>query len=284
MKRAIIFLGVAGMSSSAILVRLSTAPSLIMALYRMTFAALLMAPVVLMRNWPELRGLRRREILLCLTSGFFLGLHFASYFTALRATSIASAVVLVDTEVFFVAIASALILRQKLSKEAWIAVLITFFGSVVVAMADMAVGADALIGDLIALAGAVFVGVYTMIGAVCRRSVSTSAYTFLVYLSASVTLLVIALVSHTPLTGYGAVNYATGLGLAVFCTLLGHSVFSWGLKYFPPAFVSTAKLLEPVLASIYGMILFTEIPGLLVVAGGAMVIVGVAMYARIAEN
>lgn len=112
MKRLIVLLGVAGVSLSAVFVRWSTAPSLILALYRMAFSAALMAVPVLAGRRRELKSLTRRDVLLCLASGLFLGIHFAAYFGALRATSIASAVVLVDTEVFFVAAASALFLGQ----------------------------------------------------------------------------------------------------------------------------------------------------------------------------
>ena len=155
MKRLIVLLGVAGVSLSAVFVRWSTAPSLILALYRMAFSAALMAVPVLVGRRRELRSLTRRDVLLCLASGLFLGIHFAAYFGALRATSIASAVVLVDTEVFFVAAASALFLGQRLPRRAWPAVLLAFAGSAAVALADSAAGTNALLGDLIALAGAV---------------------------------------------------------------------------------------------------------------------------------
>lgn len=48
--------------------------------------------------------------------------------------------------------------------------------------------------------------------------------------------------------------------MAVCCTLLGHNVFSWGLKYLPPAFIATVKLMEPVFASVWGLLLFGERP------------------------
>ena len=128
MKRLIVLLGVAGVSLSAVFVRWSTAPSLILALYRMAFSAALMAVPVLAGRRRELKSLTRRDVLLCLASGLFLGIHFAAYFGALRATSIASAVVLVDTEVFFVAAASALFLGQRLPRRTWPAVLLAFAG------------------------------------------------------------------------------------------------------------------------------------------------------------
>ena len=94
----------------------------------------------------------------------------------------------------------------------------------------------------------------------------------------------VTLAGGTPLTGYGAVNALTALGMAVFCTLLGHSVFSWGLKYLPPAFISTVKLMEPVFASVWGLVLFAERPGLLTVLGGAVIICGIALYSRATDG
>lgn len=132
----------------------------------MAFSAALMAVPVLAGRRRELKSLTRRDVLLCLASGLFLGIHFAAYFGALRATSIASAVVLVDTEVFFVAAASALFLGQRLPRRTWPAVLLAFAGSAVVALGRQRRRDDALLGDLIALAGAAAMAVYTMIGTV----------------------------------------------------------------------------------------------------------------------
>jgi len=279
MKRLIVILGVAGVSLSAVFVRWSDAPSLVLAFYRMAFSALLLTPLALARR-EEFRALRRRELGLSLLSGAFLGCHFACYFEALRWTSIASAVVLVDVEVLFVALASALVFRKKLSRRAWLAVPLAFGGSVLVALADTSAGSSALRGNLFALSGALCMAVYTMLGAACRQRLSTTAYTWPVYTAAAGTLLGFALGSGQPLTGWGAVNLLTALGMAVFCTLLGHSVFSWGLKFLPPAFISTAKLLEPVFASVWGLFLFGERPGLQVMLGGAVVLLGIALYSR----
>lgn len=284
MKRMLVLLGVAGTSLSAVLVRWSTAPSMVLVLYRMLFASLLLAPAVFLRNRQELKELAKRDMLLCLASGVFLGFHFAAYFSALRYTAIASAVLLVDLEVFFVALCTVLLFRQKLPGLAWLAIVLTFGGSVLVAFADTGVGSNPLRGNLTALAGAFCMAVYTMIGAVCRKRVSTSVYTFLVYTCATLTVLVAALVSGTPLVGHGSVNYLTALGMTVFCTLLGHSVFSWGLKYLPAAFIATVKLMEPVFAAVWGLLLFGEAPGWMVITGGAIIIFGIALYGRVSEE
>ena len=281
MKQLIVLLGVVGASLSAVFVRWSTAPSLVLVFYRMAITVVLMTPVVLLRCRRELAALHRREILLCLASGAALGLHFTCYFASLRYTSIAASVVLVDTEVLFVALATVVFWKKRLPRRQWCAILLAFGGSVTVAMADSAAGgAGALLGDGLALLGAVAVAVYTMIGSVCRRTVSTTAYTYLVYLAAGCTVLLAAAVRGTPMAGYGAVNLWMALGLAVFSTLLGHSVFSWGLKYLPAAFVSMAKLMEPVMAAVWGVLLFRELPGWPVLLGGGAIIAGLILYTR----
>lgn len=279
MKRLIVLLGVAGVSFSAILVRWSDAPSLVLVFYRVLFASILLGPLAWAHR-EDFQSLRRRELCLSLLSGAFLGVHFACYFESLRWTSIAAAVVLVDTEVLFVALASVLLFRKRLGGRAWLAVLLAFGGSVVVALADTSGGSNALRGNLLALTGSVCMAVYTMLGAVCRKRLSTTVYTLLVYLAAAFTVLTAALLNGQSIHGWGSVNLLTALGMAVFCTLLGHSVFSWGLKYLPPAFISTACLLEPVLASVWGLLLFRERPGLQVILGGGLILLGIGLYSR----
>ena len=282
MKHLVVILGVVGVSLSPIFVRFSTAPSMVLVFYRVTFATLLLTPYVLWRHLDEVKALKKRDWLLCILAGVFLGLHFVSYFESLRRTAIAPAAVLVNTEAIFVTIGTVLFMKAKLSKQAWFAVLLTFIGSVVVAMADAGSGGGALLGNLLALAGAVFGAVYTMLGTSCRRGgVSTMVYSYFLYASAALTVLLFLLGSGTAPLGYEPVNFLTTLGMAVCCTIGGHSVYSWGLKFLPASFVASAKMMEPVFASVWALFLFGEKPGVLVILGGAVVILGIVIYGRI---
>ena len=86
-----------------------------------------------------------------------------------------------------------------------------------------------------------------------------------------------------PITGYGIIEILIGLGLAVFCNLLGHSIVSWSLKYLTPAYVSAVKLCEPVFSTILGVLIFREIPNAMQVLGAAIIIGGVYVYSAV-EN
>ncbi len=284
MKKLIIILGTVGVSFSAIFVKSSSAPSMVLVLYRVLFATLMLLPFVLLRFRKELMGLKVSTLIMPIISGIFLGLHFTMYFESLHYTSIASSLILVDTEVFFVAAVMILVWKERISGKAWLGILATFLGSVLVALADLGTGSNMIMGDLLAFAGAAFMAVYTLFGKQCRKVMSTTVYTFLVYASSTITLLMLTLIKRIPLTGYENKNYLIGFGLAALCTLCGHSVYSWGLKYEKASFISTAKLLEPVFASGLGLLIFAEIPSGLVVFGGVIVIGGVFYYSRNSEG
>ena len=276
----IILLGVLGTSASAIITRVSTAPSMVLAMYRMCIASLLLLPGVLTRSRHEWRFLNKRTVLLCALSGMFLALHFTTYFESIHRTSVAAATILGNTQVFFVAMLMLVLFREKLSRRCWLAIALTFAGGTVIAFSG-AGDKGALSGNLLALLCAALLAFYTMIGHSCRRhNVSTSIYTFLVYSSAAATLLLLLPLTGASYLGYEPINWLCACGMVLFCTFLGHSIFSWGLKYESPALVSTLQMLEPVFSTVWAVFLFREIPSLSVVLGGAVVICGIVLYCR----
>lgn len=273
----VLLLGVVGISISAILVRYSQAPSVITAVYRLGWTVLLLLPVVLLRFREELRKVRGRDILLCTLSGICLALHFLTWFESLKWTGVAVSTVLVSTEVIFTALGFALFLKGKIPPLGVAAIVMAFGGSAVLALAGGGQG-SVLYGNILALAAAFFVALYTLIGRIQRGYLSTTIYTFLTYLACFLTLLIMALVSGTPLVGYGGREWLIGLGLAVLCTLMGHSLFSWCLKFLSPAYVSAVKLCEPVFSGALAVPLFGEIPTPVQLLGAAIILGAVLLY------
>lgn len=278
-----IVIGVIGISLSAIIVRFSEAPSIITAAYRLLWTVALMSPAVLGRSSfrRELFSVSRKTVLLCAASGIFLALHFTSWFESLRYTSVASSTVIVCTESLWVALGFCVFLKGRLSLKAILCIAASFLGSVLIAMADYGHGGDRLAGDALALFAAVMVAAYTLLGRVVRANTSTTVYTYIVYCFCALSLVLAAVCTSTPFFGYGSRSVLVGLLLAVCSTLLGHSIFSWCLKYMSPAFVSSSKLCEPVVASLIAMFLFQEMPTFLQIAGGAVVLAGVICYSKV---
>lgn len=276
--RVAIAVGTLGVSFSSIFVRLSQAPALVTATLRLICTVALMTPWVLAKHRDGLRALSRRDLALCALSGFFLAVHFLSWFASISRTSIAVAVALVSTDAIFTALGFALILKGKIPKLGIAAIAITFAGSVAIALGSGGVAGGQLSGALLSLAGAFFCACYLLIGRVQRQRLSTSVYTWLVYTTCMLVLLVFCAVSGTPLSGWGGREWLIGLAMAVVCTLLGHNMFSWSLGWLSPAYVAAAKLGEPVLASIMAVLLFREIPGPVQIVGAVVVLAGIFLY------
>lgn len=229
----------------------------------------------------ELFALDKKKVCLSAVSGLFLAIHFVLWFESLKHTTVASSTTIVCTEVIWVALGFCICMKGKIKGKAILAIAVTFGGSIVIACADSASGGVHLFGDLLALLAAIAVAVYTLIGRIVREKVSTTVYTYVVYSACAFVLVVICLIQGYALFDYGISPIVVGALLSVFSTILGHSIFSWCLKYFSPAFVSASKLCEPVVAAVFAAFLFGEIPAIPVFAGGAMILGGLLFYSRI---
>ena len=274
-----IVLGVLGVSLSSIFVKFSTAPSGVTAAWRLLWTVLLMTPAVFGKTAVrrELFGMGRKLLFLSILSGLFLAAHFATWFESLQHTSVASSTTIVSTEVIWVSLGWWLVLKGKLSGKAVAAIAVTFLGSVLIALADRG-SAGHLKGDLLALMAAVAVAVYVLIGRVVRQTLSTTVYTYTVYCSCAAALVILCVTQSQSIFAYGWSPVIVGLLLSVFSTILGHSIFSWCLKYFSPAYVSASKLCEPVVAAVLAAFLFGEIPGALLIGGSVLILGGVLYY------
>ncbi len=281
-----ILIGILGISVSSILIRYSTAPSAVTASWRLLWTVILMSPVVLgkRKSRKELLQADRKTLLLSLTSGIFLAIHFWFWFESLRFTTVASATTIVSTEVIWVSIGFFLFLKGKLSPKALAAIAVAFCGSACIALADSGAGGTHLRGDILALLAAVAVAVYMLIGRIVRAGVSNSVYTYLVYAACAGGLLLMCVVQGQGLFAYGLNGILIGLALAVFSTILGHSVFSWCLKFFSPSFVSACKLCEPVVSATLAAFLFREIPGPMQLFGCLLILGSVLYYSRLEEK
>lgn len=277
-----IIIGVIGISLSSIFVKYSPAPSSVTAAWRLLWTVILMSPVVIGKKQfrQELISATPKNILLSCTSGLFLAIHFALWFESLGHTSVASSTTIVCTEVIWVSLGYWLFLKGRISNKAILAIAITLFGSVLIAFSDSTSGSH-LYGDILALLAAIAVAAYMLIGRIVREKMSTLVYTYVVYCACGISLLLLCAVQQNRLFAFGAAPAIVGFLLAIFSTILGHSIFSWCLKYFSPSFVSASKLCEPVVAAILAAFLFHEIPRFLQILGGILIIGGVLYYSHI---
>lgn len=276
-----ILVGVFAVSFSSILVRVCTAPPLVIAAYRLIFTFCFLAPFTLWGGAPALRGMTARQVGLSAASGIFLALHFVTWFISLKYTSIASSVVLVTTQPLFVVFGSWIFFRERVPRKALYGCFLAFVGSVVIGATDFQVGERAFIGDLLALFAAVMVSGYLLIGRRLRHGVPLTGYTFVTYGASAVTLTAAAAIGGVPFYPYPGQDWLIFVALALVCTILGHTVFNWVLRYVQASVVSVSILGEPLGAILWAAVFLGENPTPRQALGGAIIFAGLYLFTRV---
>jgi drug/metabolite transporter (DMT)-like permease len=274
-------IAVVAMSWAAPLIRLSAAPPLAIAAWRLTFATLMLGPALAAsparREWSKLGGSERR---IAAAAGIFLALHFASWITSLRLTSVAASAVLVSLSPVFAWVFSRIFLGERPARRQAFGIVLAIVGAAVIALGDAShAGRGALIGDLLALAGAAFGGAYFVIGRRLRADLGLVAYITPVYGVAAAVLLVWAAGLHQAFVAYPAKDWLIFAALAAGPMLVGHGGLNYALRYLPAYTVNVAALGEPVGATLLAWLLpaIAEPPGLGAVAGGVLALGGIAL-------
>jgi drug/metabolite transporter (DMT)-like permease len=270
-------LAVVFVSFGAILVRLADAPALAVAFYRVALASLLLLPFAAgpaRRSYPALSS---RQRLILIGSGVALALHFATWIASLSYTSIASSVLLVNTAPLFTVFFARIFLREPAPPVVLVAIPLAFAGAALITLGDRIESPASLFGNALALAGAVTMAAYHVIGRGLRGALPLDAYMLGVWSTAAGTLAVLMAFLPVPLAGFPASTWLAFLGLAVVPTLGGHGLVNKSLRSLPAPTVGLFLLGEPVGASILAWVLFGEVPGRWTVAGGVIVLAALAL-------
>jgi drug/metabolite transporter (DMT)-like permease len=276
----LLIVAVACVSVGSIFVRLAHAPALAVAFNRIFLASVVVSPFAapaLARAWPSLSGRRRAALL---ASGVSLGVHFATWIASLSFTSVAASVLLVNTTPLFTLLFSWWFLGERASRPVLIAMGVALAGAVLIAAGDWTTGISSLSGDALAMAGAVTLSLYHVIGRGLRDALPLGAYVLGVWATAAATIALLATTAHVPLFGYPARTFGLFLALAVVPTVLGHGLVNRSLRHIPAPVVGLFLLGEPIAASVLAYAFFGEVPGRLTLAGGSLVLFALALVVR----
>jgi drug/metabolite transporter (DMT)-like permease len=272
---AVLIIGVFFVSWASILIKLAVSEPTTIAFFRMFFSTLMMLLVVPFYRRKWFGG--RRDLLLSVLSGVLLGLHFYTWVAGLKATSISSSVVLVTTQPIFVAMLGYFVLKEGIGTRGVMAIALGLLGSFLVARGDLKIDPTHLRGDLLSLAGAFFAGSYLFLGRFLRPRVDLIPYVFTVYGTSSAVLLILGLTFSSISLPSQGVDYLLFFLLALGPTILGHNLYNYALRHLPAFPVGISILGEPVLATIWGMIIFNELPLVTTLIGGAVIILAIIL-------
>lgn len=281
--------GVLAMSSAAIFIRLAQAdgvPSIVIATYRLGIATIALSlPLIAQQGWRDYAKLSRRDVYILIASGVLLGLHFATWVTSLAYTSVASSVVLVTTTPLWIGLLSPLFLGEKTSIPTWIGIVLAMLGGSIIGFGDWTGGGlGSLMGNGLALSGAVLVAGYLMIGRSVRARLRLVPYLWLVYGTAALLLVGWAALRQMPFTGYRPVTYLWLLALGLIPQLIGHSSANYAVRYVSATLVGIATLGEPIGSTLLAMLFLHEWPSIVQIIGGFLILGGIGVASATEER
>ncbi len=271
------------------LVRLTDAPALAVAAWRLLFSVAFIALVLAVRCFartgragseapPGGGRLTRAEWLLACVAGCLLAAHFWVWIASLRFTTVSSSVILVSTQPLFVGILSLVFLGERPAPREWLGIGIAVVGAGVIGWGDVRLGGTALLGDGMALAAAVLAAGYFVVGRSLREKLDLWSYVAVVYGVAALVLSAgVVITPGVPMVAYDLPDWLVFVALAAGPMMIGHTGINYALRYLRAYLANLAVLGEPVGAILIAWLLpaIAEPPSWQVLAGGLLILTGV---------
>lgn len=282
----ILILGVLAVSTASIFIRLAMGAagesglgfSIFLSATRLSFASLVLAP-----TWRNIAGLKLQKsaYFYAIAAGIALALHFSLWISSLSFISVAASTSLVTTNPIWVALISWFWFGEKLPRRTVFGIGFGIIGSVLVASgdrSDVVMQGSPLLGALLALAGSWMVSFYFLFGREAqKRGLMIRHYATIAYTTAACLLLPLPIFWGISYWDYSLEVYGYILAMTAIAQLFGHTSLNWAIRWLSPVIVTLLILFEPIVASILSFFILGEIPSLLVIYGGCLIFLGVAI-------
>jgi drug/metabolite transporter (DMT)-like permease len=221
----------------------------------------------------------RGDLLTLAGVGVVLAVHFATWITSLSYTSVASSVIFVHVDPIFVALVSHFVIGERVSRRVALGIGVAFAGASIIALSDLGVGGENLVGDALSIIGAIALGIYIMAGRRLRQRLDLTTYVTPVYAVSAVVLAAGSFAVGAPLIGYDSGVILMFFAIALVPMIFGHTLYNWALRWISAPVVSISLLGEPVGASLLAFLILGESLAPLALVGGAVTLAGILVCA-----
>jgi drug/metabolite transporter (DMT)-like permease len=291
----LVALGVAvlAISTSAILVRWSDAPTVVTAFYRVSFTVVALVPFVARGDDVSIERATVRDGVVAVAAGVALACHFLAWFESLDRTTVAASVTLVQTQPVFVVCGAWLLLDERIGRRTLLGVGVALVGAVILSVGGdfLTLGAltappvtGSTAGNLLAVLGAVAAAAYVLAGRSLRRRLPVLPYVAVVYSVCAAVLLAVAIGQDQPLLSYPRHEWVLFAAMALGPGVAGHTVVNWALGHLESHVVSVSLLGEPVGSTLLAVVFLSEVPTVGTVVGGVVVLAGIALTVTASER
>lgn len=250
-------------------------PSISIIGMRLVFSTLLLAPLAFHWHGDAIRGLTRRQWILIFIAGSFHALGLFFLFFALEATTLMINGVLRRLSPIFTILIETIFLAAVFSRRMWLGIFATLIGMILVvfgAVEAIDAGPQPLLGAVLSIGSAVTMSVYLSIGRGIRAELPFLAYTWVLFLSATVVAVIAMFVFRSPVVGFTPYGYFTVFLVAITAQILGHLPANYAVRHFSATLISLMMQVAVALSAFLGFLIYDEVPNLLQVVGSLIMI------------
>lgn len=257
------------------LIKLSSLPALIFALYRVWLGALLLLAITFATG----RRLSWATVRASAPGGLLLGVEISFFFSAVKHTSIADVAVISALQPALILVVAGPLFGERITRRQVAWTLLSLVGVGIVTVGSAGTPVWSLFGDLLAVGSLLAWTAYFLVSKHARMSVPAIEYMTVVFLFAAVVVTPLALLTGEPLGGLAARDWAY-LALFVLGASGGHVLVAWAHSSVDVSLSSLLTLAQPVVASLAALLILGEPLTALVIAGGLVVIASLAAVLR----
>ena len=272
--------GATGIGFAPILVRWSQAGPSATAAFRILFALPVLwflLRVERVRKPQAVQPSNRRDFMLLAVAGIFFTADLSLWHWSLQFTSVANATLLTNSAPLFVTLGARAFLGERVSGRFLAGMVLAFAGAVLLVWGSFGLSWRHLLGDCVAVGGAVFYAGYLLSVKSLRRSLSTVAIMAWSGLVSCPALFLLAVLSREEMVPTEARGWWVLLALALVSHVGGQTLIAYALGHLPASFSSLSLLWQPVMAAMLAWVVLAEPLSLVQGIGGLVVLAGIAV-------
>lgn len=216
-----------------------------------------------------------------LAAGLAFAGDLAFWHWSIQYTSVANSTLLANLASIFVTLAAWVLWKQRPSASFLAGLAAALAGVALLVRASLEFSPTALLGDGLGVVTAMFYAWYLLSVKDLRdRGAATLQLMAVTTTLTAAILLPVALASGEALLPGTAAGWLKLLGLAWISHAAGQGLIAYALAHLPAAFSSVGLLFQPVMAALFAWALLGERLAALQVAGGLVVLAGIALARR----
>ena len=230
--------------------------------YRMLFAGLSLFLLLKIKRISLL--MQRKTLLLLVCCGLSLSFDFMCWHRSIHHVGPGLATLIGNFQVFFTAIFSCLLFREKISRMFMAAILMALLGMLFITGIDLgSLNEGYRLGILFGIGTAVFYSGYILLlkCAMNHQQVSGVSAMFVIAVTCTVFFGFIAPVTGSSFVIPNATSFWALVSAGIICTTLGWSLISSAIKHTSATITGLFLLLQPALAFVWDVLFFSRPTG-----------------------